>query len=554
MVVRRGDGSRLLLATPTVLLNPAVNLALDDSFVHADLRLCKTKPPRIGVSCYDVGMIYHWNRITWYTFFALCFAAISFSTGQELDKNLGLQLEANPPMQVIARTPPEPEIPSGDFETRKGYQLISNLDDFRQAIKQDGQKIRLKPGIYRVETPDEPHEGKQHLLAVHGSNNHFDLRGTVIETPVSAQGRLASKAHTSSCWRVYGSKNTFIGGYFRNVLDQPYPKYRVADSEFEILGDNNRFYACTFVIQGSIPYGYSDYYGKGDGGRAGRLDKHSCMGVINADGNRIEHCKIYQHSFGHAVHLHSVNGFTVKDCFISGALRPTNDIYKEESGRAKENNFNIVYRGERPIPRDEMIPLTESGIRTYEEVQNLQIKDTTVERTRGCYALYGVGKVHLENATAREAGDFAFAVTSTLPGKATMKDCHADLAYNPVFNFTRGPLPTGNKYEITIHDPPDDSSATPRTGLGEICGDKCRFEILDATTKPLPEGFDRLMCGSKKRPLTNSKVINRTTATVALDPSVQNCTIHSAGPVIDQGQGNRIIKIRARKKKKTTTK
>jgi len=50
-----------------------------------------------------------------------------------------------------------------------------------------------------------------------------------------------------------------------------------------------------------------------------------------------------------------------------------------------------------------MIPLTESGIRTYEEVQDLLIKDTIVERTRGCYALYGVGKVHLENATAREA-------------------------------------------------------------------------------------------------------------------------------------------------------
>ena len=133
-----------------------------------------------------------------------------------------------------------------------------------------------------------------------------------------------------------------------------------------------------------------------------------------------------------------------------------------------------------------------------------------------------------------------------------MKDCHADLAYNPVFNFTRGPLPTGNKYEITIHDPPSDSSPTPRTGLGEICGDKCRFEILDGTTQPLPEGFDRLMCGSQKRPLTNSKVINRTTATVVLDRSVENCTIHSAGPVIDQGQGNRIIKIRARKKKKTT--
>jgi len=132
-----------------------------------------------------------------------------------------------------------------------------------------------------------------------------------------------------------------------------------------------------------------------------------------------------------------------------------------------------------------------------------------------------------------------------------MKDCHADLAYNPVFNFNRGELPVGNKYEITLHDPPENTSPTPRTGLGTICGDKCRFEILDATTNPLPKGFDRLTCGNKKRPLTNSKVINRTSATVVLDSSAKNCIVHSVGPVINQGRGNRIVKIRARKKKKT---
>ena len=500
--------------------------------------------------CYTGLMKQYWIKVIQGTQFALLFVAIGHCAGQEPEKNLGLQLEANPPMQVIARTPPEPEIPSGDFETREGYQLVRTLDEFRQAIKRDGQKIRLKPGIYRVKDPDETHEGKQHLFAVHGSNNHFDLRGTVIETPVSAQSRLTSKAHISSCWRVYGSKNTFIGGYFRNVLDQPYPKYRVADNEFEILGDDNRFYACTFLIQGSIPYGYTDYYGKGAGGGGGRLDKHSCMGVINANGTRVEHCKIYQHSFGHAIHLHSVDGFLAKDSFISGVLRPTNDIFKEKEGRAKDYNFKILYRGERPIPRGQMIPLTESGIRTYEKVKNVIIEDTIVERTRACYALYCVGKVRLENAVAREAGDFAFAITSTAPGKATMENCHADIAYNPVFNFTRGELPVRNNYEITIHDPPEDSSPTPRTGLGIICGDKCNFELLDATTRPLPQGFDRLVCGDKKRPLTNSKVTNRTTATMVLESSTRNCLVQSVGPVIDQGRGNRVVKIRAPRKTK----
>ncbi len=502
------------------------------------------------VFCYNDAMMWFWNKIIRNAWFVLFVVAASHCAGQEPEKNLGLQLEANPPMQIIARTPPEPEIPTGDFEIRDGYELIESLDEFRKAIKKDGQKIRLKPGVYRVKGPDESYEGKQHLLAVHGSNNHFDLRGTVIETPTSAQSRLPSKAHVSSCWRVYGSKNTFIGGYFRNVLDMDYPDYRVADNEFEILGDDNRFYACTFLIQGSVPYGYTDYYGKGAGGGGGRLDKHSCMGIIRANGTRVEHCKIYQHSFGHAIHLHGVDGFLASDCLISGVLRPTNDIFKEKDGRAKEYGFKILYRGERPIPRDQMIPLTESGIRTYEEVQNVIIKDTVVERTRACYALYCIGEVHLENAIAREAGDFAFAVTSTKAGKATMKNCHADLAYNPVFNFTRGELSVRNDYELTLHDPPEGSSPTPRTGLGIICGDRCQFEILDATTKPLPAGFDRLVCGDKKRPLINSKVTNRTAATVVLSENARGCVVYSVGPVIDQGRGNRVVKIKERREKK----
>ena len=86
-------------------------------------------------------MIYRWNKVTRYTFFALCFTATNFFASQTLDKNLGLQLEANPPMQVIARTPPEPEIPTDNFETREGYRLVSNLDDFRQTLNKMAKRF-----------------------------------------------------------------------------------------------------------------------------------------------------------------------------------------------------------------------------------------------------------------------------------------------------------------------------------------------------------------------------------------------------------------------------
>jgi len=152
----------------------------------------------------------------------------------EAEKDLGLQLSENPVMQTIAEEPPVPPDATETFETRKGFTLIRTLDEFGAAIKKDGQKIRMKPGVYRAEDVDPPltvpmlHEAsgkdgkvpqnvQQHIFAVTGSNNHFDLRGVVFETPVSVQSRLSGRAHVSDSWHINGANNIFEGGYFQNV-------------------------------------------------------------------------------------------------------------------------------------------------------------------------------------------------------------------------------------------------------------------------------------------------------------------------------------------------
>ena len=67
-----------------------------------------------------------------------------------------------------------------------------------------------------------------------------------------------------------------------------------------------------------------------------------------------------------------------------------------------------MYRGKRPIPHDQMIPLTEDGVRSYGGDKNITVVDTTVERMRGCFQLLCEGDVTLENVTVLEAGDFSF--------------------------------------------------------------------------------------------------------------------------------------------------
>jgi len=490
--------------------------------------------------------------------FALIFRLVSGTTLGHGIKDLGLQLAENPPMQVISRTPPPPSSIEETFEIRAGFTLIETLDAFRAAIKRDNQKIRLKPGVYRAEKVDPPmtvllrhakpdsdgnvrQNRQEHIFAVNGSNNHFDLRGVVFETPVSLQSALARKAHVADTWHINGAANTFEGGYFRNVVDRPYPEYNVTECEFEVCNDNNTFLNCTFVIVGSVPYGYSDYYGKG-GPNFGRLNKHSFMSIDHANNTTLSGCKVYIKAFGHCVHFHTVDGVLIKNCFFTGTLRPTNDIFREKVGRATEYDFHIMYRGKRPIPHDQMIPLTEDGVRAYDAVKNITVINTTVERLRGCFQLLCVGDVTLENVTVLEAGDFSYDLSSGDQGKVTMKNCRGDIAHNPLFNLTRGEVPKDAFYEITILSPAQGVQPTARTSLGIICGDSCTFILHDGTTRPLPQEANYLRCGGKKG-LTNSTVTNHTTARLILNERVRNCLIRSVGPVEDQGQGNTIIKI-----------
>jgi hypothetical protein len=141
-----------------------------------------------------------------------------------------------------------------------------------------------------------------------------------------------------------------------------------------------------------VPYGHTDYYGKG-GPNFGRLNKHSFMSIDHANNTRLAGCKVYMRSFGHCVHFHVVDGVLIERCLFTGTLRSTNDIHKERIGRARDYDFNIMYRGKRPIPHDQMIPLTEDGVRSYNDVKNITVKDTVVERLRGCFQLLCVGNV-----------------------------------------------------------------------------------------------------------------------------------------------------------------
>ena len=463
-------------------------------------------------------------------------------------QNPGLQRAENSPMRTISKSPPEPSPNPDDFEVRPGFRVIDSLEELRATIKNNGQKIRMKPGIYRAEKVDPPipEKNQEHVFAVNGSHNHFDLRGVVIETPVSVQSRLTTKAHVADSWHINGRGNTFEGGYFRNVLDEEYPSYSVTENEFEVTNDGNTFLNCTFVIKGSVPYGYSDFYGKGSN-RWGRLNKHSFMS-INADHTKLIGCELYQQSFGHGVHFHGADRALIKDCYFTGTLRPTNDIYEEEVGRAREYDFHIMYRGRRKIPKDQMIPLTEDGIRTYGGDKNIRVIDTTVERFRCGAQIHAGGEVVLRNVTVREPGYFGFDVSAGDQGRVTMRNCRGDVAYSPLFNLTRSGTPQNSVYEVTVMPPrkgvePTDGTNLGRpTDLGRLAGRECTFTFHKGGDRPLPKKVQRVRVGQDK-PVIDSELVNHTLAELTLSERVRNSTIQSVGPVEDNGQNNTVIRL-----------
>jgi len=179
---------------------------------------------------------------------------------------------------------------------------------------------------------------------------------------------------------------------------------------------------------------------------------------------------------------------------------------------------------------------------TFEIREGFTVIDTTVERLRGCLQLLCVGDATLENVTVLEAGDFSYDLSAGDKGKVVIKNCRGDIAYNPLFNLTRGAVPRDAFYEVTILSPAEEIQPTARTSLGTICGDNCTFILRDGTTRPLPTDVNHLNCGGKKG-LQKSTLTNYTTARLILNERVRNCMVKSVGSVEDHGRQNTIIRI-----------
>src|ERR1043165_3652232 len=85
-----------------------------------------------------------------------------------------------------------------------GFTTIDSIAALRQRFACSDQKIRMKPGIYRVtEVSDDP----QIVFPVTGSKNHFDLRGVTIELDTKLLADMHGRTHELFVYRVTRGTN-----------------------------------------------------------------------------------------------------------------------------------------------------------------------------------------------------------------------------------------------------------------------------------------------------------------------------------------------------------
>ena len=325
-----------------------------------------------------------------------------------------------------------------DAAVTNGPVEISSLAELAEYAAKSGNQVRMKPGTYAVTRiySDDP----KTVFRFSGSSNRFDLAGVILQTDTQVHADMPrGNPHEHTGFLVDGDRIEFIGGVFEDIGEQAAPR---GINEFAVLGNDITFRDCQIIIRGSSPYGYGDLYGKGRGA-ATRLQKHSAMAVLG-DRMLIDGCDFKVFSFGHGIHIHGAQDTVVRNVTMEGALRLTDELYKEKSGLAAEHKYKMMYppwlEG-RPIPKGQMLSLTEDGIRAYldgkdregnnRRTGHITVENCVVKRMRGGITITMANGGKVTDCTVLDSGGHAYSI----PPNGVVRRCKGNAAFSPLLSM-----------------------------------------------------------------------------------------------------------------------
>lgn len=321
---------------------------------------------------------------------------------------------------------------------------VSSLEELAEYAGKDSVEVVMEEGTYRF---SDSSMGKQltlqkisgdkvsdydvaALIDFSGRGSVYHLEGVVIEIE-GKMHRAYPKRHLFEIF-VSGNGNVISGLKVRDI-DNVIPVQGAI--MMHVSGDGNIIRNADLYIEGSSPYGYGHLLGKG-GGAMVKLYKHSSLLVTGKD-NVLDGCHVETHAFGHGIVMQGAVNTTIRNCYVKGCMRPTDEMLAETSGPAYENGFISDYPPGRIVP-GEMKALSEDGVRAYpsgyngRKTENLKVENTVVENMRSGFDFSAMrGSVEVIGCTAIGCQEKGY----SLPSGGRITACRGDAMYGPLLTF-----------------------------------------------------------------------------------------------------------------------
>ncbi len=442
---------------------------------------------------------------------------------------------------------------------------IDSLKALAEYAKQDKVNVRLLPGTYQLKDPamgqlfdmsEKPYgfTGRNpksvSYLYFSGSDSTYDLTGAKIE--------MHSKLNAAYGYReiyevfVSGHRNT-IKGLTLHDIGNTAAKHRA--KAVCIIGNDNTLEGADLYVHGSTPYGYGHLLGKGAGAFV-PLRKHSGI-LVCGERNKIIGCKVKQHAFGHAIVMQAAVDTLIKDCYVEGEMRTTDEMLAETEGLA----FNVGFKSHYPpgkIMPGQIKALAEDGIRTYpngaffntRRTGPVEVINCVVKNMRSAITLgFEQGPSKISNCTVIDYQERGYSIGTN----GVISNCKGDAMYGPLLTFLGS---RAKNCEIDLILLPETSNF-PVPRLLEINGTGHHIRLRNAAgtqrDKPAPIVFGESEWGdihlfrapdsapSKYSGAYKCTLENETGMPIIFSELSQDCLATTTGTLQeDRGQNNRV--------------
>jgi hypothetical protein len=408
---------------------------------------------------------------------------------------------------------------------------VNSIKELAEYASQSGNVITMSPGVYQltdylsIDSMIKRHERKEfQFITFSGNNNVFNLEGVELEVDNSLRESLNAHLHNSE-FLITGSNNTFKGLTIK-FKGKGTAKGAAA---FVVGGTNNILKNIVLHVNGSFPYGYGDYLGKGKKSIV-KHKKHSGI-LITGINTKLYGCKVFMKSLGHAFFIQGGDNTYFKDCYAEGEIRATNEMLAETSGPAFDNNFASIYRnydGEKKIPSNYMKSLNECGFRTYSTGKVTAINCVAKNMRVG----FALAKVSLKNCEAIncERGYYL--------NKAVTKNCRGDAKYGPLLYLVGD---EASKIDLTLM--PGETNMNVHA-VATICGKGHEVSIKNFDKQerkkviPIMLGYGMPSSGEisaiiPEKSAENIKINNKASLAIIVGKMATNCKIKTNGDVLE---------------------